>query len=548
MLLLQTPFVAVHAAPVAAQQEQLAASLDALLAPQFKAKGPGATIIATKDGKTVFRKAYGMADVAAKQPLTPDALLRIGSITKQFTAIGILMLADEGKLALSDDITRFLPTYPTGGQKITIEHLLTHTSGIVSYTSKSEFGALSGKDASVEQGIDFFKNDPLEFAPGSQFKYNNSGYFVLGAIIEKASGQSYASFVEQRIAKPLGMTGTGYEGATDQLKPVLGHSHRNGQAQPSDALSMSWPYSAGALVSTIDDLARWHHGLASGKLVSPKTLKRAFAKYQLSDGKPGPYGYGWFIGELYGSPMIFHNGDINGFAADAVWLPNERIYVAVLSNADADGTLPNVGRLSRHIATKLLNKPFPKASNAKLDATTLAGYVGVYPIDDKASHTVRAEKGALSIQGTGMPRAPLVYYKTDGFLIGDTMITVAFSRDAIGVVRRLAITDDQGVKVHQRAQTVVTERPTVRLAPAVLEQYLGRYPLAPGFVMEVTRKGEKLHVAPVGQASVEVSALAEEVFHVAENNAELRFEKQADGTMKLFLTQGSTKLSGQRQM
>jgi CubicO group peptidase (beta-lactamase class C family) len=547
LLSLQAP-PAVAVAAVEARQEPLAASLDALLAPHFSADAPGITVIATKDGKTVFRKAYGLADVEAKRPLAPDAVLRLGSITKQFTAIGILMLADEGRLALTDDITRFLPDYPASGRKVTIEHLLTHTSGIASYTGKKDFQQVMTKDVTVAQGIDYFKDEPPQFAPGSAFRYNNSGYFLLGAVIEKVSGQPYARFLDERIFKPLGMAHTGYEGTGAALRPVPGYSLRDGQARAGDPLSMAWPYAAGALVSTVDDLARWQAALAEGRLVRPETLRRAFSAYTLADGKAGPYGYGWFVGTLHGTPLVFHGGNINGFNSDAVWLPDDRVYVAMLANREAGGKAAPLDRLTRQVAMRIAGKPLPVPSHAKLDAATLGGYVGVYPIDGKSSHAVRQEAGGLTIQGTGMPRAPLLPFRPEGFLIGDSLMTVEFTRDAGGTVTGMKIDGDRGASTHRRAQTTVAERATVRLAPAVLDRYPGRYALAPGFVMEVRREGESLRAGPVGQPAVELAALAADVFHVAENDAELRFEKQADGGMKLFLTQGSRKLSGLREL
>jgi D-alanyl-D-alanine carboxypeptidase len=547
LLLLQAPVVSVHATPTQTQQDGLATSLDALLAPQFKADAPGITVIATRDGETVFRKAYGMADLGGKLALAPDAVLRLGSITKQFTAVGILMLAEEGKLSLSDDISRFLPNFPAQGRKVTIEHLLTHTSGIASYTGMKAFREVMTKDVSVEQGIDFFKNEAPEFEPGSKYRYNNSGYFLLGAIIEKVSGMPYARFVEERMFKPLGMTHSGYEGADGRLKPVSGYGQRDGSPHASAPLSMTWPYAAGALVSSVDDMARWQAGLVAGKLVRPESLQRAFTAYRLNDGTTTDYGYGWAVGKLNGSTVIHHGGDINGFSSTALWLPNEHIYVVLLGNSDARGS-GALDKLARQLAMKIAGKPLPIASQAKLDTSTLAGYVGVYPIDEKASHMVRKENGGLSIQGTGMQRAALLPYKTDGFLIGDTLMTADFIRDDKGVVKSMTITDDKGARVHQRTAVVVTERPTLQLAPAVLDMYLGRYALAPGFVMEVTRQGEKLRAGPVGQPTVEMAALANDVFHIAENDAEMRFEKDPDGSMKLVLTQGPHKMSGKREL
>jgi D-alanyl-D-alanine carboxypeptidase len=188
-VLLAAPLV--YAAPEPSQD--VAARIDQVLSATYKADAPGVTVIVVKDGKTLLRKAYGLADVEHKLPLAADTPMRLGSITKQFTSTAILMLAEEGKIKLDDDITVYLPDYPTQGKKISIEHLLTHTSGIVSYTGKPDFLAGMQKDVTVQQMVDSFKNDPLEFAPGSRYKYNNSGYFLLGARPTTSSSSSASS-------------------------------------------------------------------------------------------------------------------------------------------------------------------------------------------------------------------------------------------------------------------------------------------------------------------------------------------------------------------
>ncbi len=345
LVLLQTPICAAQATPASILAEQtLAARLDAAIAPSFKADEPGATVIVTKDGKTVFRKAYGMADVAKKVPMTPEAVMRIGSITKQFTSTAIMMLADEGKLSVSDDITKYLPDYPSRGKRITIEHLLTHTSGILSYTSKRGFAATMNKDMTVAEMIDGFKNEPLDFEPGSKYRYNNSGYFLLGAIIEKVSGMPYARFVEQRIFVPLGMNHTAYEGyeRAAAAPRASGHTPAAGHYGASTPLSMTQPYAAGAIVSTVDDLARWDVAVSSGKLLKAASWQQAFTPYALPGDTKSSYGYGWITGNVRGVPVIAHGGSINGFQAYAMRVPSEKLYVAVLTNSDAGLVMPEV--------------------------------------------------------------------------------------------------------------------------------------------------------------------------------------------------------------
>jgi CubicO group peptidase (beta-lactamase class C family) len=359
LMLLQAPASFADTTPPAAVVDQaLAARIDAAIAPWFKPDAPGATVIVTRDGKTVFRKAYGMADVARHVAMTPEMSLRVGSITKQFTSTAIMMLAEEGKLSIDDEITTYLPGYPTHGKRITIEHLLNHTSGIASYTRNPAFDANMTRDMSVAQMIDFFKNDPPDFAPGEKWRYNNSGYFLLGAIIEKVSGMPYARFVEQRIFVPLQMNNTAYEGhERGAVLRAAGHTGTAGHYKPSEALSMTQPYAAGALVSTVDDLARWDQAVWSGKLLKPASWQKAFAPATLLGGAPTNYGYGWMLEKLQGEPIIGHGGRINGYGAYAFHVPSQNVYVAVLTNADSGVVQPEV--IANKVAAIAIGKPLP---------------------------------------------------------------------------------------------------------------------------------------------------------------------------------------------
>src|SRR5512138_1673965 len=207
----------------------LAVKIEAVMGAVFKPGEPGAAIIVKKDGRTLFRKGYGLADLELGVPVAPDMVFRLGSITKQFTAVSILLLVQDGKLGLQDEITKFLPDYPTQGKRITVEHLLTHTSGIKSYTNVPELLKLMRKDFAVQELIDQFKTRPMEFEPGQSWAYNNSGFFLLGAIIEKVSGRTYEDFVNERIFKPLGMTGS-YYGSAERIIPRRIPGYQDGRS------------------------------------------------------------------------------------------------------------------------------------------------------------------------------------------------------------------------------------------------------------------------------------------------------------------------------
>ena len=415
-----------------------AASVDALLASFYQPDGPGAAVIVTRAGKTVFRQAYGMACLAKQQPMTPETTFRLGSISKQFTAVAILMLAEEGKLSIHDEIKRFLPDYPVQGRHITIEHLLTHSSGIVSFTDKDDFEANITRDVTVSEMIDSFKDDKLEFAPGTAFSYNNSGYYLLGALIEKVSGMSYASFVEERIFVPLGMHGSCHEGheRSPQHK-AAGHTRRGGGFGPCDPMSMSQAYAAGALVSNVDDMARWEQAIASGKLISAASWAKAFTPYRLADGSACAYGHGWEIGTLRQRPMLAHGGGINGFMTFALRLPDDALFVAVLSNAD-DGIV-DPEYMAHKIGAMALGDPFVDFDEITLDTATLDAYAGVYAINAAEQRTFWREAGQLLMQRTGGDITPVHAYSADGFFIRNSLVHMQFVRDMAGQVSKVVV-------------------------------------------------------------------------------------------------------------
>jgi CubicO group peptidase (beta-lactamase class C family) len=341
---LQTILLSAAAPACAAKPATTAEAIDAMVAKAIPAEGPGAAVIAVKDGKTVFRKAYGMANLELGVPISPESVFRLGSITKQFTAVAVLALAEEGKLSLSDPITRFLPDYPTHGHVITVEHLLNHTSGIRSYTGIPGYmNARIQADLTTAELVAVFSKEPMDFAPGEQWRYNNSGYVLLGAIIEKVSGMKYGDFVAERIFRPLGMMSTAY-GSDERILPkrASGYTRDGETVGNARYLSMTQPHAAGGLVSTIDDLAVWDASLYSERLLKNGSLEKAWTPAVTRDGKPTRYGYGWGISTLRGSRAIEHGGGIFGFSTYGIRLPREKVYVAVLANSDSPKVDPGM--------------------------------------------------------------------------------------------------------------------------------------------------------------------------------------------------------------
>lgn len=407
----------------------LESAIDNLMNSQFKPQEPGASVIVVKDGQIIFRKGYGLANVELGVAVEPDMIFRIGSITKQFTAVAVLMLEEQGKLSVKDDLTKYFPDYPTQGKKITVEHLLTHTSGIKSYTSLPEWLPQWRKDFKVEELIALFKDKPMDFAPGDSWNYNNSAYFLLGAIIEKVSGQAYGDFIEKNIFAPLGMKHSFYD-STERLimRRVAGYSKKGNDFVNCAYLSMTQPYAAGSLISSVDDLALWDAALYTDKLVKQETLKRAWTPAKLNDGKWTHYGYGWAVNEYEGHRMISHGGGINGFITHFRRLPDDKLFVSVLTNRDTGN--PNPEDLTMKIAALVIGKPVKEPVAITLPEKTLDQYVGTYQISEKEKATVRrdGQKLTLATPNGNLPLTPIS--ETEFFFRNNRF---AFVKDPSGV-------------------------------------------------------------------------------------------------------------------
>ncbi|MGL5002177.1 MAG: serine hydrolase, partial [Casimicrobium sp.] len=525
------------------------ATYDAAIASLFKADVPGAAIIVTKDGKTVFRRAYGLADVEKKTPLTPDAVMRIGSITKQFTAVAIMMLEEQGKLNLQDEITKHLPDYPAPKQRVTVEHLLTHTSGIRSYTNKPTYAASMAKEMTVAQMIDTFKNDPLEFAPGRQFRYNNSGYFLLGAIVEKVSGMSYAEFLAKNVFVPLDMKDTAHEGfeRSGGRKRIEGYGRRADQFVASaNTVHMSQPYAAGALISTVDDLARWDAAIAAGKLLKSENWKRVFTPYTLSDGKKSAYGYGWNIGKTRGRESIEHGGGINGFLSHAIRIPSEGVYVALVTNTNA--TTTSTSYITEKLAAIAIGDPYPEFKPAKLDAKTMDEAIGVYKIDDKENRTISREGEAMFLQRTGRPKLAILAASASEYFVENSFTSIRFNRDPSGEVISLTITLQGSESTSPRVSKEVPKgRVAIAMSATQLDRFIGEYQLAPNFSISIRREGERLLAQATGQSANEIFPESDTKFFLKVVDAQLQFALDSSGRAnEVTLIQNGASVPGKR--
>ena len=436
--------MAVLAAAGPEAKEDLAGRLDRIFAEAYPAAGPGAAVIVVRDGKTVLRKGYGLANVELSVPIAPEMVFRIGSVTKQFTAAAILKLVEAGKLSLSDEIGRFLPDYPTRGKRITVEQLLNHTSGIRSLTGMPAWPSHTREDWTPAQLIAFFQNEPLDFEPGTGWKYNNSGYLLLGAIIEKVSGKTYEDFLAETIFRPLGMERTRY-GSDGPLIAgrVVGYQRTPGGIVNAPYLSMTLPFSAGSLVSTVDDLARWQAALDKDELLSAESRRRMWTPVTLPDGRATRYGFGWGIWSYEGHAVVEHGGSINGFVSANMRWPDDRIYVAVLSNATGPGRDPRM--LALRAASLAAGIPADGRKAVTRAPETLEPYAGVYKDSDGDDWTVRRDGNRLEV-GAGPSHSEVFASPAcpDCFFYRDHVRDLRFERSPSGDVIALWIDEHIG--------------------------------------------------------------------------------------------------------
>lgn len=523
--------------------KQLTAEFDKMLSEQFKPGETGCAALVAKNGQIIYRKAFGMANLELNVPMQPDMIFRIGSITKQFTAVAILQLVEQGKISLDDDITKFIPDYPTQAYHISIEHLLTHTSGIKSYTNVTEFDKYSKTDMKPEEVINLFKNQPMEFAPGTKWNYNNSGYFLLGYIIEKVTGKTYEDYVRENFFTPLGMTGSCYGNDTRIIRNRAS-GYQPGKDGPENAeyLSMLLPYSAGSLMSTVEDLYKWNRAVQSYKLISKESLDRAQTEYKLADGKGTHYGYGWFLSHLQGSRTVEHGGGINGFLSSSVYLPDEDVFVALFSNSTAKA--PEFTSLK--MAALAIGKPL-QTTEIKLDEATLDSYTGVYLNEKEQEVTISREGTQLSVMRSGAQRRNMKYIDNDKFIFDESFTFVSFVRDDAGKIVSATVDDRGDVTLWKKTDKKVETKSVISVDEAVLDQYTGEYELRPGFTLIFTREGNSLFTQATGQPRFEVFAESQTKFFLKVVDAQVEFIPDADGKFnKLILYQGGQKLEAKR--
>ena len=505
------------------------------------AHDPGAAALVARDGAVLYENGFGFANLEKDIPITVETEFRIGSVTKQFTAAAILKLQEEGKLSVDDKLSQFIPDYPRGDE-VTIHHLLTHISGIKSYTDKINFEdkEVTKPIASVEAHIESFKHDPYNFDPGETWSYNNSGYFLLGYIVEKVSGQSYGEYLKQAFFDPLGMKNTGVHYKGIMLKnEAIGYSYQDGEVEVAPDWEMSWAGGAGALYSTVGDLYKWNEAIFNGKVLGAASLQAAFTPVTLNDGKVSQpkYGYGWMINEFRGWKELQHGGGLPGFITSLARFPEQNITVTVLTNAAPPDQLNP--QQAAHDLTEIFfwEDMAPQESyvaDENADTSRYHDYVGRYAYPGGAVLTVSKEGHQLFAQLTGQPKFEIFPRGNKEFFWKVVDATVRFVPDEAGEVTHAVHT--------QAGQTFeapkMEEEAVAEVDPSILETYVGEYDLN-GTAVNITLEDAQLYLQVTGQPKFEIYPRSATEFFMKAVNADITFmENESKKVDQLILNQG----------
>jgi len=526
----------------------------------------GSVLVANRDG-VLLKKGYGLANFEWQIPNAPDTKFRLGSITKQFTSMAVMQLVAEGKITLDDKMTQYLDDYRADtGDKITIRHLLTHTSGIPSYTGQVGFiQRVSRNPYGVAEFVKTYASGDLEFEPGTKYAYNNSGYFLLGAILEKVTGKPYEQVIKERIFDPLGMKDSGYDHHTTILpKRASGYELTTNGYRNAGYVDMSIPYAAGSLYSTVEDLYKWDRVLYDERLLSDE-LKTVMWTPMLED-----YAFGWAVRPLAlqdGTTKlatIRHNGGINGFSTVLVRVPETRELVVLLDNTSRGDKLDELTAgilgILHGVPARDPRKSIIDATMAALESGDVARAVAEYrelkrtrpdeyefaePELNTVGYTLLAQgrvTDAIEIFKLNVEMFPQGFNPYDSLaeaymVHGDKELAIANYRKSLELNPKNTNATDQLKHLEAPEATIVLD----------LDRFVGRYELAPGFVLAITREGDALKGQATGQPMFALTPLSATEFNVVGVAARIAFTLPEEGpATSLTLYQGGREMPGKR--
>lgn len=542
-----------------------AAKIDEVMTLANKYRLFNGAVLVAENGKVIYKKGLGLANMEWNIPNTPETRFRLGSITKQFTATAILKLVEEGKIKLDGKISDYLPEYRKDiGEKVTVHQLLNHTSGIPSYTGlPGFFQDVSRNPFKVDDFVKKYASNDLEFEPGSKFSYNNSGYFLLGAIIEKVTGKPYEQFLKERIFEPLGMKNTGYDHWDTLLqKRATGYQKTADGYVNAPYLDMSIPYAAGSLYSTVEDLYLWDQALYTDSVLNAQ-FKELMFKPNLEN-----YAYGWTIRKANFDdkiPVITHNGGINGFSTTIIRFPAEKNLIVLLDNT---ATGNNIDRLSSELAKILYERPFnlPKMSivdplaktiNEKGITSGIAQYQefkakqsNIYDFSEEELNRLGyqlLQRGkqdeAIQIFKLNVEAYPKAFNTYDS--LGEAYMVAGNKELAIANYKKSLELNPKNNNATETLKRLESKAPPVN--PNTYDAYVGEYEVTPSFIVKIFKEGDKLMTQASNQPAFELSPEGGDNFALKVVNAKVSFVKDAAGTVTgLTIHQGGRDVPGKK--
>lgn len=413
---------------------QLKSKIDSIMSASYKADEPGAAVLVYNKGSVLFKKGYGVADSGSKEAITTSHKFCIGSITKQFTAMATLLLEEQGRLSIKDPIHKYLPDYPHRDKTITIENLLTHTSGMIDVFENQNWYSMWERELTPEEFVDVFKNDSLLTEPGTAYHYSNFGYAVLGLIIEKVSGLSLSDFLKQNIFIPLGMNNTSIPKTGDAIANLAkGYFSDDKGVQPANPINLSHLYGAGSIFTTADDLLKWYLWLGKRYKNGDVQVKRALSEFTFKNGNKSNNGYGMMLFKVHGKPAAGNNGGMLGYTNYTLWMYEDDLIIVLLSNHRYEGNESSmasrfdVNQKALRVAESVMGKSSqlfdPKSVvYINIPPATLEKYTGMYKIGDTDTYRIISLSGnqlysKISKGGTRLAINPVsdkIFYSATG--------------------------------------------------------------------------------------------------------------------------------------
>lgn len=537
---------AAMAQPASTPAADFKAAADALVAASYPADGPGAAVIVTRGGQVIYSAGRGLADVENRRSITIDTRFRLGSIAKQFTAATVLKLVEEGKMSLDDPVSRFIPDYPQPGAKATIRQLLNHTSGI------QDFSKIPGwitrnrhRPWTTRQLLAVFRDLPPKARPGTAWEYNNGGYVLLGAIVERVTDKPWHEAMDERIMKPLGLKSTSHP-APDAVDASVarGYTDQDGKQVPIALSHLSVAHAAGGLQGSVADMARWAQALHHGEVVRADLYKEMISPARLADGSTETYGMGLRLRQIRGRPALVHGGAGGGLDTDSAYVPSDDLFVAVFANSDDPQS--DTASLVRRLAALALAEPVPTFARANVALASIEPLAGLYSVE-KGPPRRFFTRGGKVYMARGDDEVEVVPAGDDRFfLASDDLTWLGFTRRPDGKhvleVHRVDMArPDRSVRTGP-----IPADAQVTVPATVLQSYVGTFSTDAGPKAIVAMGADGWLTIALNSPPLQMRPLSQTEFMVDEARSRVIFHPE-NGTVNRFtIKRGARELTGTR--